>query len=252
MSFKPILVADSGSTKTQWSILDNGHVTREVFTQGLNPNYTPAPTIRKIFAEELVPQLGRKDFSAIHFYGSGCSSYETVTLVKELLGEVLLCDHISVEHDLLAAARALCGKEEGIAAILGTGSNSCFFDGQKITDNVPSLGYIMGDEGSGSYLGKKLLRTYLYRDLPVDLSALLEKKYKVDKDEIIENVYRMPNAARFLASFCPFLSENASHPFIVQFLKESFGIFFKDIVMKYSASSRVPFHCTGSVGYVFA
>jgi glucosamine kinase len=249
-----MLIADSGSTKTDWSLVSEGDQTGRVKTMGFNPYFQSTADIAKELRDVLAPQLDieRGTDLEIFFYGAGCSSEAKCQIVSDAIAQVFPGANIEVEHDLLAAARALCGKEEGVAAILGTGSNSCYYDGEKIREHVFSLGFIMGDEGSGAYLGKKLLQFYLYGELPSELKDKFAAQYPQSREEILDSVYKKPLPSRYLASFSRFLHDNLSHVFIEQLVFDAFDDFFAHHICKYSRYREVPFSCVGSIGYRYS
>lgn len=229
MSESPILIADSGSTQTTWCLLYPRRK-KLLHTQGMSPYFLTSAQMTEIMQRELVPALGRQvSVGEIHFYGTGCSNAANVRIVRQALGKVFSDARIHVSHDLMAAARALCGTQKGIACILGTGSNSCYYNGSRIMKNNPGLGYILGDEGSGSYLGRKVLQYYLYHTFDDELRMRFEKRFGFGsnaKDEILDHVYKSPLANRYLASFSPFLAENRGHYMIENILEDSINDFF--------------------------
>ena len=201
----------------------------------------------------LLPKLSvsTDSISKISFYGTGCSTPRTVGIIELALEGVFKNAVIEVNHDLFGAARALCGKDAGIACILGTGANSCLFDGEKIIDNIPSVGFMLGDEGSGGYLGKKLVRAYFYGELPEDLTLAFANKYNLSRDEMLLNVYKKPAPNRYLASFSIFLSEHNSHSFIQDFVQKGFQAFLDAMVLKYENVENLPIHFLGSIAVHF-
>ena len=200
-----IVIADSGSTKTDWCLGNTKTNSRTVRTGGINPFHQSVDEIKEVIASTLTPQLGdTTEFTTIYFYGAGCIPEKT-NIVKTALAQNFPKANILVESDLLGAAHALCGKTAGIACILGTGSNSCFYDGEKITANISPLGYILGDEGSGAVLGKRLVGDFLKHQLPDDLCRDFLKEYDLTPALILDKVYRQPLANRFLAGLTPFL-----------------------------------------------
>ena len=247
-----ILIADSGSTKTDWRIIDATSEQAQILTKGINPQYLDADQVYAILKNELLPNLQGLTPAVIYYYGAGCSSLERNKRVEEALRSAFPASLVQVEHDLLAAARALCGQQRGIACILGTGSNSCLYDGKNIVDNVPSLGFLMGDEGSGAYLGKMLIRAYLYRELPDELAQSLKNRYNLTKDSIMEAVYTSPMPGTYLATFVKFMFEKRKNPAIRAMIYENFSDFFETQVCKYDSFDDVPVHFTGSVAYHFA
>lgn len=244
------LIADSGATKTDWCIgqdQTNAHI---IQTQGINPFHQFSEHIGKVLKEELLPQLKEaENISQIYFYGAGCTP-EKSPIVKEALQALFPQAEIEVKSDLLGAARSLCGKEPGIACILGTGSNSCEYDGEKITSNVSPLGYILGDEGSGAVLGKRLVGDCLKYQLPEYICKAFMEETKLTSAEIIDKVYRQPQANRFLASLTPFLSHHREKPEIQALLVGCFNDFFTRNVMQYDFQ-QAKVHFTGSIAWYF-
>ena len=245
-----ILISDSGSTKTDWALIENKEIIAQITTQGLNPTQQSSDSITKILQEELLPQLDGKTPHAIHFYGAGCAYEEANNRMRKSLSETFPGSAIEINSDLLAAARALCGHNEGIACILGTGSNSCHYDGKAITDNIPPLGFILGDEGSGATLGRTLINSCLKRHLPQELSEKFLQEYDLNMAKILEKVYHEPMPGRFLASLTPFLYEHRKHPEIHNMLIKCFKEFFINNSMAYRRS-WLPIHIVGSIGIWF-
>lgn len=248
MSIK--LIADSGSTKTEWCLI-NGKSTKTFYTQGLSPYFLSAEQIEYIINEELKIKLKKVEPDEIFFYGTGCSNVENVKLVKKAVQKVFKEAKVSVDHDLMGAAKALCGHKKGIACILGTGSNSCYYNGKKIIKNSPGLGYVLGDEGSGSYLGRKVVQYFLYKTFDEDLMDRFNAKYNTNSDEILDAVYKKPLPNRYLAAFTDFLVENRGHYMIENIIEDSFNDFFFNHVYKYRESWTMPINFTGSVAYGF-
>ena len=247
-----ILIADSGSTKTDWRMMDATGVHEQVYTAGINPQYIDAAQIYSIFEAELLPNLQEKNPTIIYYYGAGCSSPDRNLRVEEALRKAFPDSQIYVDHDLLAAARALCGHKPGVACILGTGSNSCLYDGKNIVDNVPSLGFLMGDEGSGAYLGKMLIRAYLYRELPEELATSLKNRYNLTKDGILDAVYYSDMPSTYLATFAKFMSDKRKDPVIHAMIYQNFDEFFERQVCKYKGYTEVPVNFVGSIAYHFS
>jgi len=187
----------------------------------------------------------------IHFYGTGCSNAANIKLVKDSLKKVFPKAKVFVDHDLAGAAKALCGKEKGIACILGTGSNSCYYNGKKIIKNSPGLGYILGDEGSGTYLGKKVIQYYLYNTFDPDLMDRFNAKYNTNTIEILESVYKKPLPNKYLANFATFLVENRGHYMVENIIEDGFNDFFFNHIYKYRESWTLPIHFVGSIAYGF-
>jgi N-acetylglucosamine kinase-like BadF-type ATPase len=244
------LVADSGSTKTEWGVLGTGAPVI-LKTQGVSPYFQTSDQIRAILTNELGPQLPAGHIAAVHFYGTGLAQAKNIQLVSDAIKAVWPDAVTEVQHDLMGAARSLCGHSEGVVSILGTGSNSGYYDGREIVKNNPGLGYILGDEGSGAYLGRKVLQYYLYKSFDDDLYARFEYKYKTTKDEILENVYRKPLANRYLASFTEFISENRGHFMIENILEDGLNDFFFNHIYKYRESWTTALHFTGGIAWNF-
>ena len=245
-----ILIADSGATKTDWCLGKNKTDARIIQTQGINPFHQTKEHIAQVLSEELLPQLeDAGSISYIHFYGAGCTPEKSV-IVKEELETFFPQAEIEVQSDLLGAARSLCGKEKGIACILGTGSNSCEYDGEKITANVSPLGYILGDEGSGATLGKHLVGDCLKHQLPEHTCSQFLEYTGLTPAQIIDKVYRQPQANRFLASLTPFLSMHRNEPEIHNLLISCFSDFFRRNIMQYDYR-QATVHFTGSIAWYF-
>lgn len=246
-----ILIADSGSTKTDWYLADNGSVLKTLKTSGLNPYFLESQQVYDILKKEFNGSLSWDKLQHIWFYGSGCSSSEKKAVIGHALRDLFPDVDITVEHDLLGAARALFGNEKGIAGILGTGSNSCLYDGNNVIDTIFSMGYVFGDEGSGAYMGKKYLTRHLKNNVPAELYDAFQNKYPYTPEDILNNVYKKPFPSRFLASFTLFLKEHIDHPFVADMVIECFDDFFREQVMVYKGYTELPFSCVGSVGYHF-
>ena len=245
-----ILIADSGSTKTTWCILNGvDRETETCSTAGINPFLQTEEEIFLTLKREY--SLTKGPFDLVNFYGAGCANPEKNNKVKSQLEKFFTARNISIHSDLMAAARSLCGNEPGIAAILGTGSNSCFYDGNRIKRQVSPLGYILGDEGSGAVLGRKLLSDVLKKQLPEDICTRFNEKYRVGDAEILDNVYRKPFPNRYMANFTPFLSENIDHPEIYRLVKSGFCEFFNRNIRQYPEASGLPVSFTGSIAWHF-
>ncbi len=247
-----ILIADSGSTKTDWNALNHTEVLQNVQTLGFNPMYQEAEDIYEELNKSLLPNLNDKNPTAIYFYGAGCSSAERNKKVSDALERLFPGSEIHVDHDLLSAARALCGHKPGIACILGTGSNTCLYDGAQIIDNVPSLGFLLGDEGSGAYLGKLLMRAYFYRELPEELAQSLKNTYKISKNEFLDNLYNAEVPSRYMATFAKFAHDKRKHPVIKEMIYANFENFFERHVLKYKGHQELPVNFVGSIAYFFS
>ena len=244
-----ILIADSGSTSTNWVLVEHGKSVQSLFTPGINPFYQ---TPEEIAGEIATLTLNVKPSSvkAIYFYGAGCVA-DKIEMVKHAIAQSFTQSQIYVESDLVAAARGLLQHEAGIACILGTGSNSCFYDGKNIVSNVSPLGFILGDEGSGAVLGKKFIADCLKNQLPEELKNKFLTTFGLTANDIINHVYRKPFPNRYLAQFTPFLAENMAEPAIYNLIFDSFTDFFVRNVMQYPNFEEYPVSFVGSIAYYF-
>lgn len=229
----------------------DGEILKEWNSSGFNPFYQDADTIVYLFQKEVFPLLDRIP-NKIFFYGAGCVNPVASAPITDCLQQQFPDAHIEVESDLLAAARSLCQRKPGIACILGTGSNNCLYDGKRIIGNIGSLGFWMGDEGSGGYLGKELVINYLHKDLPPDLMTRFAERYpNVERLSILERAYKQPFPNRFFAEFTYFLNEFKTHSFIHALLKKAFTIFLEKYVLKHPNAKNYPVSFVGSVAWVF-
>ena len=246
------LLADSGSTKTDWQLLTDGQPTDRLTTRGLSPLHLSAKEIGRTVGEEVLPWLTKGTTpAAIYFYGSGCADALRIGMVRDALAAHFPTSVLHVSNDLQAAARAACGHTAGVVCILGTGSNSCRYDGHRITDQVPSLGYVLGDEGSGAHLGSLLLRAYFYRQLDTTLARAVERHLPGGKSELLTRVYQAPAASAFLAGFAPILAEHRSHAEARALIRAAFQQFCREILAGYGELDTTPVHFVGSVASVF-
>ena len=228
-----ILIADSGSTKTDWCVAKDGFTVKRFTTQGINPYHQDERRINGIVLDELLPQTGEYKLKKIVFYGSGCRD-ETIPTMKNILYSAFNNNvEVEIYSDLLGAARAICGHEEGIACILGTGSNSCLYDGKKIVGNIPPLGYILGDEGSGATLGKIFINEIFKNSRMYDLKNEFLQVLKMTEGDIIDRVYRQPMANRFLASLAPFIHSHIERHEVNEIVTENFRQFLLKNVKRY-------------------
>ena len=245
-----MLVCDSGSTKATWCLVTDGE-RKIVKTQGYNPFFIDTDGIVASLRKDLLSQLhGGVNVLDVFFYGAGCSSKDKNAIVEAALKQVFPQARTFVAEDLLAAARALLQRKPGFAAILGTGTNSALYDGERLTHVIDSLGYFLGDEGSGSYIGKKLLRDFLRRQMPGELHNAFAKVCSLSRDEILDTLYNKPTPNRFLASFARFATDHNSHPYIVALVEEGFDDFFKQLVSRYPDYQKQTFACIGSIGHI--
>jgi glucosamine kinase len=247
-----ILIADGGSTKCSWCQLDDTHNRVYFNTEGYNPDFIDTAGIVASLNQHLPDTLPRDEVRDVYFYGAGVSSPQKAEVIASALRQLFPNTKAHVTEDLLAAARALLGRKPGFAAILGTGTNSCLYDGAKITYNVDSLGYFLGDEGSGSFFGKRLLRDYLRGLLPYGLQEALKKEYQLGtRNEILDRLYNQPLPNRFLASFAKFAYDHNNVPYCRDIVHEGFETFFQNLVLHYPRYQDYSFNCIGSVGYNF-
>lgn len=246
-----ILVADSGSTKTDWALInDDGETAKHIQTQGLNPFHMDGAGIARVLREELLPALAGCSVDSVRFYGTGCTT-DKIPAMESLLADVLGCTNVFVGSDLLGAAHALCGDGEGIACILGTGANSCLYDGHRITANTPPLGYILGDEGSGAVLGRTFLNGIFKGWISPAVRDLYLSETNQTYADVINNVYRQPLANRYLARIAKFLGRHkAEYPEISAMVKESFVAFIHRNIDAYGRKD-LPLNFVGSVAWYF-
>ena len=244
------IVADCGSTKCDWLLVHGERNHQLENTVGFSPFFHTSAEIEQIVREGLLSRMDAAAVTHIWFYGTGVHDEHRADIVAQALKSCFPEAEIEVEHDLLGAARSVCGRSAGIAAILGTGSNSCYYDGLRIVDNVPSLGWLLGDEGSGTHLGKALLRASFYRELPADLNKAFNEAYPEGHDAIKDRIYEK-GANAYLAGFTRFLGEHLQHPYIQSLVAESLGEFLDRHVMKYSGAQSVPVHFVGSIAHHF-
>lgn len=245
-----ILIAESGSTKTEWCLVDRNGIVEHCLTDGINPFFESRKEISHTVRLQLPPVFFKSKFDKIFFYGAGCSSDEKKNIVKASL-EAQFKTPAIIESDLFGAARSLFNNEAGIACILGTGSNSCFYDGSIIAKNIRSLGYILGDEGSGASLGKAFLSDCLKGIAPETLVKPFYEKYKINEDEILDYVYTKPFPNRLLSVLSFFLSEHIAHPYVLNLVYKNLRSFFERNVLQYNyTTSKVRF--VGTVAYMYA
>lgn len=245
-----VIIADCGSTKCDWLLVHGERDQQLENTVGFSPFFHTTAEIEEILKTQLLPKIKPGEVTQVWFYGTGVHDEHRGEIVAAALRNVFPNAGVEVEHDLLASARATCRHSAGIACILGTGSNSCYYDGKKILDNVTSLGWLLGDEGSGTHLGKALLRAWFYRELPTDLNAAFNAAYPEGPDAIKDRVYEK-GANAYLASFTRFLGDHLQHPYIQKLVADSLGEFLDRHVCKYSGYQHVPVHFVGSIAHHF-
>jgi N-acetylglucosamine kinase-like BadF-type ATPase len=247
-----IIIADGGSTKTNWCLVTGDGKKVYFNTEGYNPYFASKEYIIQSLQQNLPTDLAIDQITEVNYYGAGCSTAEKNKIVEEAMQGVFTQAKVNVGHDLLAAARALLGNSEGFAAILGTGTNTCIYDGKNILHNIDSGAYILGDEGSGCYIGKKLLIDYLRGYMPEAVRKNFWETYKLTPDDINDYVYSKPLANRFCASFSKFVYDNNVHiEYSRGLVRTSFEDFFRNLVSHYPDYQKYTFNCIGSVGYNF-
>jgi len=247
-----LLIADGGSTKTNWCVIDSSGNKSTFNSEGFNPYFVNTQQIVTSLKAVLPASLQPEKIEEIFFYGAGVQNQDKAMVLKDAFTEIFPKAKAFVGHDLLASARALLGFEEGFAAILGTGTNSCLYNGSEITKNVDSGAHILGDEGSGFYIGKRLLIDYLRGGMPAELSKLFQERYNLTSDDVHEAVYSQPLANRYCASFSRFIESNyKDFDYTRNLLETAFNDFFKNIVSLYPNYTQYKFNCIGSVGYTF-
>lgn len=245
-----LLIADSGSTKCEWCIID-GKKTKTIFTTGISPYFLNGGQIKELVEKELLGKLKNYNITEIFYYGTGCKAPENRRIVKKALEKLFPEVSLQVDHDLSGAAKALCGDKKGIACILGTGSSASYYNGNKIAKERTGLGYILGDEGSGAYLGKTVVQYYLYKTFDEELLYRFEQKFNITETEILANVYKgeMPN--RYLASFAVFLAENRDHYMVENIIEDGLNDFFFHHICKFTESWNMPINFVGGIAYGF-
>ncbi len=242
------IIADSGSTKTEWNLLLPDGTIQALYSTGLNPFFISSGKVTEI-VQQTFSKINTELLKEVYFYGAGCSSLERCTIISSGLEHAFPKAEIKVEHDMLAAARALFGNKEGIAIILGTGSNSCVYDGKDITGNIPALGYILGDEGSGAFFGLQLIKDFLNNEMPETLVKKFKEQFLLDKEDILNAVYKQPFPNRYLAQFFPFCTKNQETGYIRQLIFNGFNLFFRRHILPYPDYQEYPLGCVGSVGF---
>lgn len=258
------LIIDSGSTKMEWILLDGKTVKNRFTTEGFNPNYVDIQCLENMVSSvETQCFASRKNtlcdtetqgiasLQAIHYYGTGCGSEKNCQLIKEVFQNRFPGVKIHVTHDLMAVCHAVLGHEKGIACILGTGSNSCVYDGEKIVEKAVSLGYLVGDEGSGSHIGRAVVRAYFYGFMPEDLRRKFDETYHLELKDFVQQLYHNPQPSKYLAAFAKFAGENQAHPYIRALVKDCFKAFIEAFVCRYAEYKTLKVSFVGSVAYHF-
>ena len=245
------LIVDSGTTKTHWVLLEEKHVTENFVTSGFNPYYTSAETIRQSIATGLPESIQNKKVKAIYFYGTGCSTTENCFLMKSILNEFFEEADIEMHHDLYGAAVALLKNREGIAAILGTGSNSCLWNGYKIAESIPSLGWLIGDEGSATNLGKILLKAFLSGEMSAKSTTAFYHYTGLDFEGTLHKIYKDNKPNHWIADLSRFASANIERQEIYDLVKQNFRDFLSAQIKKYTAYREKEISFVGSVAWHF-
>ncbi|HRP88770.1 MAG TPA: N-acetylglucosamine kinase [Edaphocola sp.] len=244
------LIADSGSTKTDWVLIHNKK-NYYYATKGINPYFVDLVSGVEILNKELNLKINPEDIQEVHFYGAGVKAPKNKKLIEKILNQTFKNSEVFVYPDMLGAARATCLQGKGVVSILGTGSNSCYYDGEKITKQQASLGYIVGDEGSGTHLGKKVLKYFFYNTFDDELKEAFYAKFGDDLPAVLERIYSAPFPNRFIAEFASFLSDNRKHFMVENILEDAFLEFFTTHILKYRGSWKYPLQFVGSIAYTF-
>ncbi len=247
---KNYIIADSGATKCQWTLV-LGNQKKTINTIGISPYFLSTEQIVDTIGKAFNKKVETSIIDAVYFYGTGLSNPLNVASVKKALKKVFPKAALDIQTDLVAVARATCQNNKGVACILGTGSNTGYYNGKKIVKNSPGLGYVLGDEGSGAYLGKKVLQYYLYKTFDEELMHSFESKYQINKDQILDAIYKQPLPNRYMASFAQFLSEHRGHYMIENIIEDGINDFFFAHLNKLNESWLYPIHFAGSIAYVF-
>lgn len=246
-----MLIVDSGSTSSEWLFVGPSGEVKRYMSPGFNPYYFKDDNYLKDLEKDTSDDVNFSDVKLIYFYGSGCSTDENCTIVKNSLLRFFPHADIHLHHDLYGSAIALFGNNSGIACILGTGSNSCLWDGNEIVENVPSLGYLLADEGSGTYLGKLILTDILLGKAPKELSEQFHQNYDMDFSKALDKMYKEPNPNKFFSSISKFASANISHPWIEEKIKQNFNDFIVEQVSQYTDYKGYEISFIGSVAHSF-
>ena len=242
------LIIDAGSTKMGWILMDGHEVKAHFVTKGFNPNYSPMQDLVEICRNASLPN---GNIRSIHYYGTGCGNDQNCLLIKKVFQHHFPMTEIHVTHDLMAACHAVLGHEKGIACILGTGSNSCLFDGEDIVEKAISLGYLVGDEGSGMHIGREVVRAYFYGFMPEDLSRQFDAAYHLELKDFIQHLYHEVQPSKYLATFAKFSGENQAHPYMYGLVKSCFNAFIEAFILRYENCKSLKISFIGSVAFHF-
>jgi N-acetylglucosamine kinase-like BadF-type ATPase len=241
------LIIDAGSTKMGWILMEGQEVKAHFVTKGFNPNYSPIQDLVETCHGASLPN----GIQSIHYYGTGCGSEQNCNMIKEVFQKQFPNANIHVTHDMMAACHAVLGHEKGIACILGTGSNSCLYDGENITEKAVSLGYMVGDEGSGMHIGREVVRAYFYGFMPEDLQQQFDAEYHLEQKDFIQNLYHSGQPSKYLATFAKFAGGHQTNPFIKELVKGCFKSFVEAFVLRYSECKSLKISFIGSVAFHF-
>lgn len=244
-----ITIVDCGATKSEWVFIDGEKIVERYVTDGFNPNFCSLDLLSSITLENISNNIDIKDITNVYYYGSGCGNFINIVKIKNLLSGIFNESKVEVFSDVLAACHALFGNDHGIACILGTGSNACLYDGEKVIKNATSLGYILGDEGSGCHIGKNIVHDYFYGIMPADLSEKFNEKYQLTRDSLIETVYKSSQPSRYLAAFTKFASENIEYQYIIDIVTKCFDDFTQFYILPFNVSEKAGF--VGSTAFYF-
>ncbi len=247
---KNYIIADSGATKCQWTLV-LGKEKKSITTIGMSPYFLSVDEMIATIQKAFQKKVALESIDAVYFYGTGLSNPNNVTAIKKALKKVFTKASLDIQTDLVAVARATCQQKKGVACILGTGSNTGFYNGKKMIKNSPGLGYVLGDEGSGAYLGKKVLQYYLYQTFDEELMHAFANKYAINKDQILDAIYKQALPNRYMASFAQFLSEHRGHYMIENIIEDGINDFFFTHLIKLNESWLHPIHFAGSIAYAF-
>lgn len=242
------LIVDGGSTKMEWILLDGNAVIQRFTTEGFNPNYSDIQSLSKLLETQLV---AISNVTSIHYYGTGCGNEKNCQKISEVFQNRFPNAEILVTHDLMAACHALFGHEKGIACIMGTGSNSCVYDGEHITEKTVSLGYLVGDEGSGMHIGREVVRAYFYGQMPDDLGQRFDAVNHLELKDFVHRLYHEGQPSKYLASFAKFAGEHQTHPFMHDLVKSCFEAFINTGILRYDDCKLLKVSFVGSVAYCF-
>lgn len=245
------LIIDCGSTKADWTVIDGLKVVENIVTTGFNPNYTDRNTISSITLNNDIYNIYKEDIRNIIFYGTGCASETNSSMMRDLLKDLFKNSEVNVFCDMMAVCHALFGDKSGIAGILGTGSNSCFYENGIIKERAVSLGFILGDEGSGAHIGKMLLRDYFYGIMPSELRDKFENEYKLSREEVINNIYRGQYPSRYIASHLTFAYNNIDNEYINDLCHRCFDDYITNFIIRFKNKNTANIGIVGSVAYYF-